>query len=79
MKPNFKVVDNFISDKHLKGFIKYEYKPKNVKSLSTNITVYDLETFNEIQAAPYASGKHKVSKNSGKYYRDISEQNIRNV
>ena len=28
IKPNFKVVDNVISDKHVKGFIKYEYNPK---------------------------------------------------
>ena len=28
IKPNFKVVDNVVSDKHVKGFIKYEYNPK---------------------------------------------------
>ena len=28
LKPNFRVVDNVISDKHVKGFIKYEYNPK---------------------------------------------------
>ena len=28
LKINFKVVDNVISDKHVKSFIKYEYKPK---------------------------------------------------
>ena len=27
LKPNFKVVDNVISDKHVIMFIKYEYKP----------------------------------------------------
>ena len=32
LKPNFKVVDNVISDKHVKSFIKYEYNPKEVKS-----------------------------------------------
>ena len=28
LKNNFKVVDNVISDKHVKSFIKYDYKPK---------------------------------------------------
>ena len=32
LKDNFKVVDNGISDKHVKIFIKYEYNPKKVKS-----------------------------------------------
>ena len=43
LKPNFKVVDNVISDKHVKGFIKYEYNPKRVKSPLTKIVVYDLD------------------------------------
>ena len=30
LKPNFKVVDNVISDKHVESFIKYEYNPKNL-------------------------------------------------
>ena len=32
LKDNFKVVDNVISDKHVKSYIKYEYKPKKVQS-----------------------------------------------
>ena len=74
LKPYFKVVDNAISDKHVKGFIKYEYNPKKVKSPLTNIVVYDLETFNKIRAVPYRSCIYKLSKLSGKYHRDISEQ-----
>ena len=74
LKPNFKVVDNVISDKHVKSFIKYEYNPKKVKSPLTNIVVYDLETFNKIRAVPYCSCIYKLSKISGKYHRDISEQ-----
>ena len=73
MKDNFGVVDNVISDKHVKSFIKYEYNPKKFKSPLTNIVVYDLETFKKIKAVPYCSCIHKVSKNSGKYHRDISE------
>ena len=43
LKPNFKLVDNVISDKHVKSFLKYEYNPKKVISPSTNIVVYDSE------------------------------------
>ena len=41
LDPNFKVVDNVISDKHVKSFIKYEYNPKEVKSPLTDTVVYD--------------------------------------
>ena len=74
LKPNCKVVDNVISDKHIKSFIKYEYNPKTVKSPLTNKVIYDLETFNKIRAVPYCSCIYKLSKISGKYHRDISEQ-----
>ena len=74
LKPNFKVVDNVISDKHVKSFIKYEYNPKKVESPLTNIVVYDLETFNKTRVVPYCSCIYKLSKISGKYHRDISEQ-----
>ena len=52
-KPSFKVVDNFISDKHVKCFIEYEDNPKKIITLITNIVVYDLETFNKIRAVPF--------------------------
>ena len=74
LKDNFEVVDKVISDKHVKSFIKYEYNTKEVKSPLTNIVVYDLETFNKTRAVPYCSCIYKLSKFSGKYHRDISEQ-----
>ena len=74
LKPNFKVVDNVISDKHVGGFFKYEHKPKKVQSPLTNEIVYDLETFNKIRAVPYCSFIYELSKISGKYNRDISEK-----
>ena len=46
LKPNFKVVDDVISDKHVKRSFTYEYKPENFQSPLTNVIVYDLETFN---------------------------------
>ena len=74
LEPNFKVVDNVISDKHVKSFIKYEKKPKKVQSQLTNMIVYDIETFNTDRAFPYANCIYRLSKNSGKYNRDISKK-----
>ena len=72
LKPNFEVVNNVISDKHVKSFNKFEHNPKKVKSPLTNIVVYDLETFNKIRAVPYCSCIDKLSKNCSKDHRDIS-------
>ena len=74
LKDKFKFVDNVISDKNVKSFIKHEYNPKKVKSPLTNIVVYDLQTFFKIRAVPYCSCIYKLSEISGKYHRDISEQ-----
>ena len=74
LKDNFRVVDNVISDKHVKSFIKYEYKPKKVQSQLTNVVVYDIETFSTIKCVTYANCIYRLSKISGKFYRDISEK-----
>ena len=74
LKDNFRVVDNVISDKHVKSYIKYEYKPKKVQSQLTNMIVYDIETFSTIKCVPYANCIYRLSKISGKYDRDISEK-----
>ena len=74
LKDNFRVVDNVISDKHVKSYIKYEYKPKKVQSQLTNMIVYDIETFSTIKCVPYANCSYRLRKISGKYYRDISEK-----
>ena len=36
--------------------------------------MYDLETFIKIRAFPYSSCLYKLSRISGKYHQDISEQ-----
>ena len=74
LKDNFRVVDSVISDKHVKSYIKYEYKPKKVQSQLTNMIVYDIETFSTIKCVPCANCIYRLSKISGKYYRDISEK-----
>ena len=68
------MVDNFISDKHVKSYIKNEYRPKKVQSQLTNMVVYDIETFSTIKCVPYANCIYRLSKISGKKYRDISEK-----
>ena len=73
-KDNIKVIDNVISDKHVRSYIKYEYKPKKVQSQLTNMIVCDVETFNTIKCVPYANCIYRLNKISGKYYRDISEK-----
>ena len=52
LQPNFKVFHNVIFDKHNKNFVEYEYKPKKVQSQSTNMIVYDIQTFNTDRAVP---------------------------
>ena len=74
LKLNSKVVDNVISDKHVKSFIKNEYKPKKVQSPLTIIILYDIETYNEDRGVPYCSCIYKLSKIPGKYNRDKSEK-----
>ena len=55
LKDNFKVIDNVITDKHVKNFIKYEYKPEEVQCQLSNMIVYELEIFNTDRAVPYAN------------------------
>ena len=38
------------------------------------MVVYDIETFSTIKCVPYANCIYRLSKISGKYYRDISEK-----
>ena len=66
LKDNFKVVDNIVSDKDAKSFIKYEYAPKKVQSQLTNMFVYFIETFNSDTAVPYANCINRKGKISGK-------------
>ena len=61
-----------MSDKHVKSYFEYEYKPKDVQSQLTNMNVYDIDTFNNIKCVPYANCIYRLSKISGKYHRDIS-------
>ena len=48
----FKVIDDVISHKNVKSFIKNEYKPNKVQSQLTNMLVYDIETFDTVKSVP---------------------------
>ena len=74
LKLNFKIVDNVIPDKHVEIFIKYESKPEKVQSQSTNLVVYDLETFITVRDVIYSICNKNLSKISGTYNRDITQQ-----
>ena len=39
LKQNFKVIDNLISNEHVKSFLKNDYKPKKVQSPIINTVV----------------------------------------
>ena len=63
---HLKIVDNCISGKHFKSFIKYENKPKRVQTQSTNMVVYDKKIFNIDRAVPYSICMYELRKNSSK-------------
>ena len=44
----------------------------------TNMTVYDIETFNTIKCVAYADCIHRLDKTLGKYIRDITEREYEN-
>ena len=74
LKLNLKIVDNFISDKHVKGFIKNETKSEKVQSQLTNLIIYHSETFNTDRAIPYVYCIYGLRELSGKCNRDIFDR-----
>ena len=73
-KNNFKVFDNIIPDKHVKSFIKYEYKPKKFPSQIANMVVYDIDSNNTIKYVSFSSCIYRLKKRPGNYNRDISKK-----
>ena len=65
---------NVISDKQVKSYIKYEYKPIKVQSQLANMIVHDLDTFNTDGAVPCANCLYRLSKLSGEYNRDTTRR-----
>ena len=71
---NYQIGDNYISDKHVKNFIQYEYRPEKVQLQLNNVVVYDSETFNTDRAVPYSICICKLNKRAGKNNLDIKQR-----
>ena len=76
LKPTFKVGDNVLSEKHVKSFVKQEYKSKKFQSPITSIVVNDLETYSKDRAIPSCSCISKINKICGKNHRDRTEKDF---
>ena len=76
LKTNSKIVDIFVSDKYVEGFIKYEYRLKKTQSQLTNVNIYDLETICTDKCVPYKDGLYILRKISGKFYCDKTDRDI---
>ena len=74
LKPNAKVIDNVTSDKHVKSFIKNDYRTKKVESPINNIVVYDLEAFKKFELFLIGVVFIKLIKISGKNHQDKSKK-----
>ena len=72
LKDNFKVVDNYITEEIVKSHFKYEFIPNKIESHLTNFIVYDLETHNTDRARPYCISFYRLSKQAGRYNRDLT-------
>ena len=76
VKANFKIVDNYITDENVNSHFKYEFIPKKVESHLNNFIVYDLETHNTDRARPYNMTFYRLSKITGRYERDTTQEEL---
>ena len=76
LKGNFKLVDNYKTEKNVNSHFKYEFIPKKTESHLTNFFVYDLETHNKDRARPYVFCFYRLSKLAGIYNRDLTKAEI---
>ena len=73
-KENNKIVDNYIDEENDNSLFKYEFIPKKIEPHLTNFIVYDLETLNTERARPYNMTFYRLSKTSGRYDRDLTQE-----
>ena len=76
LKDNFKIVDNYITEENVNSHFKYEFIPKEIESHLANVNVYDLETHNTDRTRPYVFCFYRLSKLAGRYYRDLTKDEI---
>ena len=77
LKNNFKIVDNYITEENVNSHFKYEFIPKKIDSHLTIFVVYDLETHNTDRARPYNMTFYRLSKNAGRYERDLTQEELK--
>ena len=76
LKQNFELVDNYITEEIVNCYFKYEHIPKKIESHLSNFLVYDLETYNTDRAKSYNMTFYGLSKISGRYKRDPTQQEL---
>ena len=76
LKANFKIVDNYITEKNVNSHFANEFIPKKFESHLTNFIVYDLETHNTDRATPYVFCFYRLSKLAGRYNRDLTPDEL---
>ena len=74
LKNNFKIVDNYITEKNVSSCFEYRYKPKKIESHLTNFITYDLETLNTDRARPYNMSFYTLGIIACRYGRDPTEE-----
>ena len=79
MKDNFKIVDNYITEETVSSHFEYIYKPKRIESHLTNLIVYGPETLNTERVRPYFMSFYRLSKIAGRYDRDPSKHEFKNL
>ena len=76
LKNSFKIVDNSMTEENVNSHFKYEFIPKKIESHLTNFNVYDLEALNIDRARPYNMTFYRLSKISGRYERDPTQEEL---
>ena len=77
LKDNFKIVDIYITEENVNSHLKYEFIPEKIESHLTNFFVYDIETHNTDGARPYDMTFYRLSKISGRYERDPTQEELK--
>ena len=72
----FKVVDDAITDKHIKNSIILECKPKKEQSQLITMIIFDLDVSNTNRCVPHSDSKYKLSNITGKLNRDITQREL---
>ena len=76
LKDNFKKVDNYKTEEKVNSHFKYEFIPKMIESHLTKFITYDLETHNTDRARPYCMSFYRLSKLTGRFNRDSSQNEL---